>query len=368
MIREAMLYERQEGGRVRCHLCSHRCRISDGRFGFCGVRQNRGGTLYTHVYGEVIAADVDPVEKKPLYHFLPGTTTYSIATVGCNFRCGFCQNWTISQAPQEKEETIGGTPLSPGEIVDNALDRGCRSISFTYTEPTIFFEYAHDTARLAHEHGLPTIFVSNGYMTEEALAAIHPWLDACNIDLKSFRDRFYRTTCKARLKPVLDTIERIGKSDIWMELTTLVVPGLNDSPEELRDIARFIAAINPGIPWHIIRFFPAYHSRPDRGHPGWKKSERLTGSGFPRVSIMSIWETSPGIGRCRLPQVLRIVVKGGVAGQPRRSMSTGAGVHSAGGISAGCFHRVPGRPQIHKNLLFASGGWLYRRFQYQHIE
>ncbi len=260
MIREAMLYERQEGGRVHCRLCSHRCRISDGRFGFCGVRRNREGTLYTHAYGEAVAANADPVEKKPLYHFLPGTTTFSVATMGCNFRCGFCQNWAISQAPLEGEETIGGTPLSPEEIVDNALDRGCRSISYTYTEPTIFFEYAYDTARLAHDRGLLNIFVSNGYMTEEALAAIHPWLDACNIDLKSFRDEFYRTTCKARLKPVLDTIERIGKSDIWMELTTLVVPGLNDSPKEIRDIARFIAAIDPGIPWHISRFFPAYHA------------------------------------------------------------------------------------------------------------
>lgn len=335
MIREAMLYERQEGGRVRCHLCSHRCRISDSRFGFCGVRQNRGGTLYTHVYGEVIAADVDPVEKKPLYHFLPGTTTYSIATVGCNFRCGFCQNWTISQAPQEKEETIGGTPLSPGEIVDNALDRGCRSISFTYTEPTIFFEYAHDTARLAHEHGLPTIFVSNGYMTEEALAAIHPWLDACNIDLKSFRDRFYRTTCKARLKPVLDTIERIGKSDIWMELTTLVVPGLNDSPEELRDIARFIAAINPGIPWHIIRFFPAYHTDQTEATPVEKLREAYrigVSEGLYHVYLGNVPGESADVV---CPRCSRIVVE-------RRRGGTALEIHVDRGRCAFCGRHIGG--------------------------
>ena len=334
MIREAMLYERQEGGRVRCRLCSHRCRISDGRFGFCGVRQNRGGTLYTHVYGEVIAADVDPVEKKPLYHFLPGTTTYSIATVGCNFRCGFCQNWTISQAPQEREETIGGTPLSPGEIVDNALDRGCRSISCTYTEPTIFFEYAHD-ARLAHEHGLPTIFVSNGYMTEEALAAIHPWLDACNIDLKSFRDRFYRTTCKARLKPVLDTIERIGKSDIWMELTTLVVPGLNDSPEELRDIARFIAAIDPGIPWHIIRFFPAYHADQTEATPVEKLREAYrigVSEGLYHVYLGNVPGESADVV---CPRCLRIVVE-------RRHGGTGPEIHVDRGRCAFCGRHIGG--------------------------
>jgi len=335
MIREAMLYERQEGGRVRCRLCSHWCRISDGRFGFCGVRQNRGGTLYTHVYGEVIAADVDPVEKKPLYHFLPGTTTYSIATVGCNFRCGFCQNWTISQAPQEKEETIGGTPISPGEIVDNALDRGCRSISFTYTEPTIFFEYAHDTARLAHEHGLPTIFVSNGYMTEEALAAIHPWLDACNIDLKSFRDRFYRTTCKARLKPVLDTIERIGKSDIWMELTTLVVPGLNDSPEELRDIARFIAAINPGIPWHIIRFFPAYHADQTEATPVEKLREAYrigVSEGLYHVYLGNVPGESADVV---CPRCSRIVVQ-------RRHGGTALEIHVDRGRCAFCGRHIGG--------------------------
>lgn len=273
MIREAMLYDREEGKKVHCRLCSHRCRISEDRFGFCGVRQNRDGTLYTHVYGEVVAANIDPVEKKPLYHFLPGSTSFSIATMGCNFRCDFCQNWTISQAPGPDKEVIRGVALSPEEIVKTALKQGCRSISYTYTEPTIFFEYAYDTARLAKDKGLFNIFVSNGYMTEDALNAIHPFLDACNIDLKSFRDEFYRKTCKARLKPVLESIERIGGSDIWIEVTTLVVPGLNDSREELTDIASFIAGVDPGIPWHISRFFPAYHASRTTATPEEKLKE-----------------------------------------------------------------------------------------------
>lgn len=335
MIREAMLYERQEGGRVRCCLCSHRCRISDGRFGFCGVRRNREGKLYTHVYGEVVAANVDPVEKKPLYHFLPGTATFSIATVGCNFRCGFCQNWTISQAPLGGEETIGGTPLSPEEIVDNARDRGCGSISYTYTEPTIFFEYAYDTARLAHDRGLLNIFVSNGYMTEEALTTIHPWLDACNIDLKSFRGEFYRATCKARLGPVLETIERIGKSDIWMELTTLVVPGLNDNPEELRDIARFIAAIDPGIPWHISRFFPAYHAGQTGATPPEKLREAYRigiSEGLHHVYLGNV----PGESRDVVcPRCSRVVVE-------RRYGGTAPAIHVDRGSCAFCGQHVGG--------------------------
>jgi pyruvate formate lyase activating enzyme len=257
MIKEAMLWKPLEEGRVACGLCAHRCSIAAGDFGVCGVRRNEGGKLRTLVYGEVIAAHVDPIEKKPFYHFLPGTTSFSIATIGCNFRCAFCQNWQISQT-SIKGDGEKGTRLSPEDVVKEALAAGCRSISYTYTEPTIFFEYAYDTARLAKAQGLCNNFVTNGYMTAEALEAIKPYLDAANVDLKSFRDETYKKVCKARLEPVLDSIRLMKKLGIWIEVTTLVVPGLNDGDEELGEIARFLAGIDPDIPWHLSRFHPDY--------------------------------------------------------------------------------------------------------------
>lgn len=253
-----MLYRLLSGQKLSCFLCHHLCQIAEGKFGICGVRQNREGRLYTHVYGEVIAAHVDPIEKKPLYHFLPGTTSFSIATIGCNFRCPFCQNWQISQASKRKDEETRGHKLSPEEVVGLARSYGCRSISYTYTEPTIFFEYAYDCAKLAKEEGLANIFVTNGFMTGEALEAIDPYLDACNVDLKSFREDFYKKVCQAKLQPVLDSIRLMKKLGIWVEVTTLVVPGQNDGEAELRSIARFIAETDPSIPWHISRFHPDY--------------------------------------------------------------------------------------------------------------
>lgn len=257
-MKEAMLYRPLSEQKVCCDLCRHLCQVAEGKFGFCGVRQNREGKLYTHVYGEVIAAHVDPIEKKPLYHFLPGTTSFSIATIGCNFHCPFCQNWQISQASKRKEGGGRGHKLSPQEVVDLARSYGCKSISYTYTEPTIFFEYAYDTARLAKQEGLANVFVTNGYMTADALETINPYLDACNVDLKSFREEFYRKLCKAHLEPVLDSIRLMKKLGIWVEVTTLVVPGQNDSEKELKSIARFIAETDPDIPWHISRFHPDY--------------------------------------------------------------------------------------------------------------
>jgi len=258
MIREAMLWDPAEGGQVECRLCAHRCVIAPGRSGVCAVRENRDGRLVTLVYGEVIAAHVDPIEKKPLYHFLPGTKALSIATAGCNFQCAFCQNWQISQAGRRKGGGLAGEPLAPGDIVRAALDQGCRSISYTYTEPTIFFEYAYDTAKAAKAAGLANNFVTNGYMTAEALQTIRSYLDAANVDLKAFRDQTYKKVCKARLEPVLETIRLMNKLGVWVEVTTLVVPGLNDGEEELRDIARFIVSVDPGIPWHISRFHPDF--------------------------------------------------------------------------------------------------------------
>jgi pyruvate formate lyase activating enzyme len=265
--KEAMLYERGAGEKVRCYLCSHRCNIAAGKTGICSVRENRGGALYTDAYGEVVAANADPIEKKPLYHFLPGTMTFSIATAGCNFRCGFCQNWQISQRSKCDENGCAGREMAPEEIVTSAQRTGCESIAYTYTEPTIFFEYAYETARLAKKNGLHNLFVTNGYMTAEALETIEPYLDACNVDLKSFRDDFYRETCKARLEPILETIRLIRKREIWLEVTTLVVPGQNDSDEELRDIVRFLFELDPRIPWHISRFYPDYQFAESKATP-----------------------------------------------------------------------------------------------------
>ena len=258
MIKEAMLYRSLSGEKVECYLCSHRCQIVPPKFGICGVRQNKEGKLYTHVFGEVIAAHIDPIEKKPLYHFLPKTTSFSIATVGCNFRCPYCQNWQISQVSKRGEGSLAGHKLLPEEVVSQAKSHGCQSISYTYTEPTIFYEYAYETSKLAKEKGLANVFVTNGYMTSEALETINPYLDACNVDLKSFREEFYKEFCRAQLEPVLDSIRLMKKLNIWVEITTLIIPGENDGEEELSQIARFIAELDPDIPWHISRFHPNY--------------------------------------------------------------------------------------------------------------
>ena len=257
MIKEAMLYERLDSGKVRCNLCAHRCKIAPRESGICGVRRNENGRLYTEVYGEVIASHVDPIEKKPLYHFLPGSFSYSIATIGCNFKCPFCQNWQISQA-SKRNSSPSGYELKPEDVVREAKKNKCKSISYTYTEPTIFFEYAYDTAKLAKVAGLSNIFVTNGYMTEETLETIKPYLDACNVDLKSFREDFYKEMCGAHLEPVLDSIKTMKRLGVWVEITTLVVTDKNDSDEEFKDIAGFIKNIDAGIPWHIARFHPDF--------------------------------------------------------------------------------------------------------------
>jgi pyruvate formate lyase activating enzyme len=261
---EAMLYEKLPQGKVRCYLCAHRCVIADGETGICRVRQNQGGILYTLVYGHTVAQCVDPVEKKSLFHFYPGTYAYSIATPGCNFRCQWCQNWEISQVPREHFLAMG-QEASPEQIVAAAQQANCSSIAYTYTEPTVFFEYAYDTARLAHKAGLANVYVTNGYMTEEMLEAFHPYLDAANVDLKTFEDDVYRRYIGARLQPVLDTMQVTKRLGIWLEVTTLVIPGLNDDPAELENVARFVAEeLGEETPWHISRFCPAYrmHSTP----------------------------------------------------------------------------------------------------------
>ena len=206
-MHEALLYEKLNEGKVKCGLCNHRCIINDNKKGICGVRENKDGKLYTLVYGRVIAENVDPIEKKPLYNFLPGTQSLSIATVGCNFRCLHCQNADISQSL-----SIKGKDLFPEEVIQHALDNNCPSISYTYTEPTIFLEYALDCMKLAHQKGLKNVWVSNGYMTKEALDLVTPYLDAINVDLKAFTEEFYQEVCGARLEPVLENLKRIKAS------------------------------------------------------------------------------------------------------------------------------------------------------------
>jgi pyruvate formate lyase activating enzyme len=256
-VRADLWREWRGGPIVHCFLCAHHCRIAPGDLGLCGVRENSGGVLYTLVYGRPVSTAVDPIEKKPLFHFLPGTRSLSLATVGCNFTCTFCQNSDISQMPRDHGRVVG-RPLSPRQVVEEALTTGCASISYTYTEPTIFYEYARDCARLASVEGLKNVFVTNGYMTAETLADIDGDLHAANVDLKAFSDDFYRRLVGARLKPVLDSILRLHAMGVWLEVTTLLIPGHNDSEDELRALASFLVSVSPDIPWHVSRFHPAY--------------------------------------------------------------------------------------------------------------
>jgi len=255
-FKEAMNYKPLSDGEVECFLCSHRCRIKEGKRGRCLVRENQKGKLYSLVYGKAIASHIDPIEKKPLFHFLPGSSSYSIATVGCNFRCNFCQNWDISQGA--RRGAIQGMDLTPQKIVQEAKANKCQSISYTYTEPVIFFEYAYDTAKLAKKEGLYNNFVTNGFATPETIDLMAGVIDAANVDLKSFSEDFYKKLCKASLQPVLDAIRYMYKKGILIEITTLIIPGQNDGEEELSEIAKFIASISVDIPWHVSRFYPHY--------------------------------------------------------------------------------------------------------------
>jgi pyruvate formate lyase activating enzyme len=255
-MKKALLFESLSGQRVRCLLCAHHCAIGEGQLGVCGVRKNIGGELFSLSYDRVAAIHEDPIEKKPLYHFLPATPSFSVATMGCNFSCSFCQNHSLSVV--ENEDGIYGEKRSPRELVDMARASGCRSMAYTYTEPTVFFELMLETSRLAGEAGLKNVMVTNGYMSREALETITPHLDGANVDLKSFSDEFYRRNCGARLSPVLDTIQGMREAGIWIEVTTLLIPGLNTSPDNLKSLIGFIVSVDPDIPWHVSRFFPQY--------------------------------------------------------------------------------------------------------------
>jgi len=262
------------GKPVKCLACSRYCTIPEGSTGFCGVRKNEGGQLKLLAYGKPSSISIDPVEKKPLFHFLPSTEILSMGTYGCNFACEFCQNPGLSQAPRliggatstakEKlallEKEFAALPfVSPSDFADAAIANNCQSVAFTYNEPAIFSEYAYDCSVEAKKAaGLGTVYVSNGYASKESIAFIAPVLDAINLDIKSFSKKFYSTICHSSLEPVLESVKRCHKLGIWVEITTLVIPGKNDSAEELSEIARFIASVDRDIPWHVTAFHPAY--------------------------------------------------------------------------------------------------------------
>ena len=256
MIKEAMLYERLGDNKVHCSLCAHRCKISPGKRGFCKVRENREGNLYTLIYSTVSSEAVDPIEKKPLYHFYPGSYAYSVGSIGCNFRCKHCQNWSISQACLEDSYTMD---ISPEELVERTRLSRSRSIAWTYNEPTIWHEYTYGCAKLAKAAGLATVYVTNGYMTPEALLHIAPYLDAANIDIKAFNEKFYHDVASAKLRPVLESCILAKELGIHIEIANLIIPEHNDSREELREFSQWVYKnLGPDTPLHFTRFHPQY--------------------------------------------------------------------------------------------------------------
>jgi pyruvate formate lyase activating enzyme len=254
----AWLSKKLGSGKILCQACAHVCKLDEGEYGICGVRKVEEGELKLLVYGLAAAVNVDPVEKKPMFHFLPKTKVFSLGTVGCNLSCKFCQNYDISQYSKEPPHKIVGHEFSPQMIVEAALEYDCKSIAYTYNEPIVFFEYTYDTAKLAHAKGIKNIYVTSGYETKKAIDLLEPYIDGMNIDIKAFTDEFYQEICGARLKPVLEAVKYAHEKGIWIEITTLLIPGKNDSDEEIRDIAKFIASLDASIPWHLSAFHPTY--------------------------------------------------------------------------------------------------------------
>ncbi|MCK5062638.1 MAG: AmmeMemoRadiSam system radical SAM enzyme, partial [Candidatus Aenigmarchaeota archaeon] len=253
-MKKAMFWKSLEDKKVQCLLCPQKCMISDGKTGSCRVRKNISGVLYSLNYGRIISTSLDPVEKKPLFHFYPASEILSIATVGCNFHCKFCQNWDISQS-----DAIFGEDMTPQDIVNIALKKKVKLIAYTYTEPTIFFEFAYDTAKIAHSKGIKNVFVTNGFINREPLEKIAPYLDAVNIDIKSMGDVFYRKLCGVRgAEPVLDTIRLAHKLGIHIEITNLLIPGWNTSEMQVNDLCSWVVSLDKKIPLHFSRYFPAY--------------------------------------------------------------------------------------------------------------
>ncbi|MDD5145174.1 MAG: AmmeMemoRadiSam system radical SAM enzyme [Candidatus Pacebacteria bacterium] len=254
-MKEVYLYQKLDDKKVRCQNCAHYCLINFGKRGICQVRENQDGVLYALNYGKVVAINIDPIEKKPLLHFLPGTKSLSFGTVACNFKCDNCQNWDISQRLREGGE-IEGEEFLPERIIEIAKENNLPSISYTYNEPAIFSEYAFDVMEIARKENLKNIWVTNGFWSRELFDLISPYLNAANVDLKGFSDDFYNRYCGGKLKPVQDTLERLKRKNIWLEITTLIIPGINDSEETLKNIAEYIKnELGDETPWHVARFF-----------------------------------------------------------------------------------------------------------------
>ncbi|EKE39424.1 hypothetical protein ENUP19_0121G0043 [Entamoeba nuttalli] len=262
-----MLFRKLQDGNIQCVACNRYCVIKEGETGACGVRKNTNGNLELIVYGKVIGPGPSPIEKKPMFHFLPQTMTYSIATVGCNFTCQFCQNWDISQCALQIKEAGGdyigkierlGYSMSAQKVISEAKRKNCPVIAYTYNEPTVFTEFALECGKLAHQEGMKNVFVTNGYESKECVEAMKGIIDGMNIDLKGFTEEFYHSITGGHLQPVLETIKRCHQLGIWIEITTLIIPGQNDSDEELNNIAQFIYSVDPCIPWHISAFHPDY--------------------------------------------------------------------------------------------------------------
>ena len=254
--REASYYEKLGEKKIACRLCPHGCQVADLERGSCGVRENRGGVYYTLVYGQPCAVHVDPIEKKPLFHYFPGSQAYSLATAGCNFSCRFCQNWDISQRRPEQVQHI---TLMPEEVVRQARLQRCRLIAHTYSEPVVFFEYMRDCAALGREKGIPNVMISNGFIEKKPLQELCRHLGAVKVDLKAFTEGFYQEQCGGRLKPVLDALLALRAEKTWLEIVVLIIPGLNDSSGEIGRMCRWLAReMGPDVPLHFSRFMPTY--------------------------------------------------------------------------------------------------------------
>lgn len=341
----ARLWKPLKAGAVQCRLCSHFCAIKPGGRGLCAVRENRDGELVSLVYGLPAALGADPVEKKPLYHFLPGTRSFSLGTMGCNLSCSFCQNATLSQSPR-LGMAITGHSMGPEALVAAALDSGCRSLSYTYSEPTVFFELVEDTARLARLRGLKNILVTNGFMSPDCLDALGPAdtgpVQAANVDLKAFTEAFYADQCGARLAPVLENLKHMRALGWWIEVTTLLIPGLNDSPEELAELSGFIAReLGTHTPWHISRFHPEYRLldrpvTPTQSLLAAREAGRRAGLCFVYIGNAS----GPGYGDTLCPSCGKTVLSR--AGFHVSSVSAGPGGALSGGLCPSCGAAIPG--------------------------
>jgi pyruvate formate lyase activating enzyme len=337
-LHPAVLWREGKRGAVHCDLCAHRCEIKVGGVGICEVRRNVDGGLYTRVYGMTTSLAVDPIEKKPLFHFHPGAGALSIATVGCNFACQHCQNSSISQWPRENDPglPVPGRFVAPEQVVEAAVETGCEVIAYTYTEPTVYMEYALDTCRAAVARGIKNIFVTNGYMTGEAVELLAPFLHGANVDLKGTDDRMLRREVKAESGPVMRTIEDLHRRGIWVEVTTLVIPGSNDDETQLRGIAGFIADLDVDIPWHVSRFHPTYRrldrpsTPPDTLHRARRIGEE---AGLRYVYTGNLWGDGGESTSC--PACGQVVLK-------RRGFSLLA-VHTKDGACAECGQAIAGR-------------------------